>query len=86
MGRDGTRPAQVRVRNASGFGAAISSRKRSNDHGHAAGMPRSSRYQLRQPVTQTVCFAASIARRLELVHRVVRRADLAALAGRGAAR
>src|SRR5207253_9355632 len=40
-------------------GAAISSRKRSKLHGHTAGTPRSSRYQLRQPVTHTVFLAAS---------------------------
>src|SRR6185436_15754018 len=41
-------------------GSRIASRKRSNDHGHVAGMPRSSRYQLLQPVTHTVFFAASV--------------------------
>ena len=65
---------------ASSRGAAISSRKRSNVHGHTAGMPRSSRYQLRQPVTHTVCCAASRARPRSAAIAVARGADLAALA------
>src|SRR3546814_10956182 len=40
-------------------GACITSRKWSMLHGHAAGMPRSSRYQLRHPVTHTGPFVAS---------------------------
>ena len=61
--------------------AFIASRNRTNGQGHTAGSPRSSRYQLRQPVTHTVCCAALLARALELGQRVVRRAHLAALAG-----
>ena len=41
------------------LGAAISARKRVKVNGHDAGMPRSSRYQLRQPVAQIVWRAAS---------------------------
>ena len=38
-------------------------------------MPRSSRYQLRQPVTQTVFFAAATALRLEAIRRFGAGAD-----------
>src|SRR5262249_40587627 len=44
---------------ASGFGGGLSPRKRSNVHGHVIGTPRSSRYQLRQPLLQIVLRAAS---------------------------
>src|SRR4029077_4055891 len=50
---------QGRNSNASSRGAAISARNRSKENGHEAGMPRSSRYQLRQPVTQIVFCVAS---------------------------
>ena len=52
------RPAQAASK-SSKSGSAISVRKRWNGNGHAKGMPRSSRYQLRQPVAQTVFFAAA---------------------------
>ncbi len=37
----------------------MTSRKWSKDHGQTIGRPRSSKYQLRQPVTQTVFREAS---------------------------
>ncbi len=44
---------------ASQLGSAIADRNCAKGQGHAAGTPRSSRYQLRHPVAQTVFLAAS---------------------------
>ena len=81
MGRAGTPSSARAVRRLPASGAAISARKRSNEHGHDAGMPRSSRYQLRQPVTQIVFFAASTRAASNASIAVPCRRDLAALAG-----
>src|SRR5262249_55365546 len=52
--------AQPFSSNASSFGADISARKRSKVQGQLMGTPRSSRYQLRQPLPQMVWRAASL--------------------------
>ena len=52
-----------------------------NDHGHTAGMPRSSRYQLRHPVDPDRVWAASTRAASNRSRAVGRGTDLAALAG-----
>ena len=53
------RPGYGRCSKASSLGRSISWQNRPKDHGQVAGMPRSSRYQLRQPVLQMVLAAAA---------------------------
>ena len=66
---------------ASSFGASISARKRSNVQGQVIGMPRSSRYQLRQPELQIVVARGLDALGLELLGGRRRDVDLARAAG-----